>query len=113
MHHTTAMMNTAAFVLFVISTLFLEVSTLSAAAPWQSFLSSLLPSAQSQGDAKTVEARARAELKQQLYQVCRNNYGKSNAQIRNTIESVIDELVTLNPTINTATSPLLMKEWDL
>jgi hypothetical protein len=99
-------MNAAAFALFVISTLFLEVSTLNAAAPWQSFLSNLRPSAQ--GDEKI-----RTGLKQQLYQACRNNYGKSDAQIREKIEGLIDELVTLNPTSNTATSALLMKEWDL
>ena len=57
--------------------------------------------------------QSRSNLKQQLRQKCRDNFGKNDANIRGEIESVIDDLVKLNPTEITAASPLLMKEWEL
>ena len=82
------------------------VSPSNPAAQWQSFLSKLL----SQGDALT---QSRSNLKLQLRQKCRDNLGKSDANIRGEIEQVVEDLVTLNPTENTAVSPLLMKKWEL
>lgn len=70
-------------------------------------MSKLLP--QNEGPA----AGARAELKRQLRGDCIANIGKSDMQVRANIESIIADLVPLNPTTDTATSPLLMKKWDL
>jgi len=76
------------------------------AAPWQSFLSKLLPQ-------NNVTPDTRSILKGQLYQECKANFGKSDAQVREKIQSIIDELAPLNPTKATATNPALMKEWNL
>ena len=50
-------------------------------------------------------------LKQELYTICNNSYGKSTPQIQSQIQSLITQLRQVNPTRNTAKSNLLQREW--
>ena len=77
------------------------------ASPWDSRFNKLLP------PPNEPAAKRRSYLKQQLCQECSDNFGNSNSEIRENIQNIIDELVPLNPTEDTATSPMLMKEWNL
>ncbi|KAL7481587.1 hypothetical protein ACHAWX_000157, partial [Stephanocyclus meneghinianus] len=54
---------------------------------------------------------ARRRLKLQLFEECRANFGKNDERIRERIESVIGNLAVLNPTKETATSTLLLRNW--
>mmetsp|Transcript_24704 Transcript_24704/g.53293 ORF Transcript_24704/g.53293 Transcript_24704/m.53293 type:complete len:224 (+) Transcript_24704:49-720(+) len=83
------------------------------ASPWQSFVESLFPSnnAAANND-KAITAR-RNELKQSLTVECRQNVGYNSPEIRQRIETIMDQLATLNPTPETAASPLLKREWIL
>ena len=57
--------------------------------------------------------RQRDVLKQKLLCECRKNEGLCTPQIRRDIEAMIEQLAPLNPTINSARSPLLKREWKL
>ena len=77
--------------------------------PWQSFLDSLLPSNAAD---KATTARL-SELKQQLTAECRQNIGRNTPEIRKRIKAIIKELAPLNPTLESAKSPLLKRKWIL
>mmetsp|Transcript_27407 Transcript_27407/g.57192 ORF Transcript_27407/g.57192 Transcript_27407/m.57192 type:complete len:222 (+) Transcript_27407:38-703(+) len=81
--------------------------TSSASPPWQGILDSLFPSNAAD---QAVIAR-RSELKQRLSAKCRENLGRSTPDIRQRIESIMEQLGPLNPTPETATSPLLKRKW--
>jgi len=74
--------------------------------PLQSFLGSLFPNTQSNNNAAI-------DLKQQLISECRDNIGYCTPEIRQRIEEIMYQLSPLNPTKDTATSPLLQKKWVL
>ncbi|EJK43898.1 hypothetical protein THAOC_37612 [Thalassiosira oceanica] len=57
--------------------------------------------------------RKRDALKQNLICACREKEGLCTPQIRRDIESMIGQLAPLNPTSNSARSPLLKREWKL
>mmetsp|Transcript_20010 Transcript_20010/g.35532 ORF Transcript_20010/g.35532 Transcript_20010/m.35532 type:complete len:223 (-) Transcript_20010:37-705(-) len=82
-------------------------TTTSSSAPWQSFLDSLFPS----NAATNALTTRRLELKQQLTTECRQNAGRSTPEIRQRIESIMEQLAPLNPTSETATSALLKRRW--
>jgi len=75
--------------------------------PIQNFLGSLFPNTQNNNNAAVFE------LKQQLISECRANIGYCTPEIRQCIEDIMYQLSPLNPTKDTATSPLLQKEWIL
>ena len=79
-----------------------------AVAPWQGLLDSLFQSGSNDG-----AAARRTKLKQQLAAECRENIGRNTPEIRGRIEAIIEELGPLNPTLETAASPLLKREWTL
>lgn len=87
--------------------LILQASSFTIQAQFQSFISSLLT------EYKDPRADAREVLKKQLLEECSANFGRSEAQTRVKIESLICKMAELNPTKRTANSPLLMKDWDL
>ena len=79
-------------------------SAQTAPSPLQNFLGSLFPQNNN---------NAAIELKQQLISECRDNIGYCTPEIRQRIEDIMYQLSPLNPTKDTATSPLLQKEWVL
>jgi len=84
-----------------------------ATAPWQKVLESLFPAATSNTGTASNTNRQRNELKQKLVSICRENIGYNTPEIRQNIESIMDELSQLNPTPQTAISPKLRQTWIL
>lgn len=93
----------------------LRISSSQAKAPWQKVLESLFPAATSNTGAASNSNtnQQRNELKQKLVSICRENIGYNTPEIRQNIESIIDELSQLNPTPQTAISPKLRQRWIL
>mmetsp|Transcript_4988 Transcript_4988/g.10315 ORF Transcript_4988/g.10315 Transcript_4988/m.10315 type:complete len:121 (-) Transcript_4988:479-841(-) len=89
-------------------------------APWQNFLSSIISTSSTNNSnsfpnpfATDTKQRRRQDLKQQLLNECQQNLGVNSPQVRLRIEALIGELRDLNPTSETALSPLLRKIWVL
>jgi hypothetical protein len=80
-------------------------------APWQSLFSQLLSDINFIGGKANDDARR--QLKLQLFEECRANFGKNDERVRERIESIIGNLAVLNPTEGTATSTLLLRNWTL
>ncbi|KAL3756098.1 hypothetical protein ACHAWU_009400 [Discostella pseudostelligera] len=87
-------------------------------ATWRTFLDSILPSLDNiipSNKNNNIEdissSQQRIELKRELVNACLSYYGRNSPSIRSQIESSIDKLTPYNPTLNSATSPLLQRKW--
>ncbi|KAL7464150.1 hypothetical protein ACHAXS_004484 [Conticribra weissflogii] len=89
-------------------------------APWLTFLSSLTSTSTTNESrsflnlfATDAKQRRRQDLKQQLLNECKQNFGVNTSRVRQRMEELIGELRDLNPTSETALSPLVRKAWVL
>ncbi|KAL7524610.1 hypothetical protein ACHAXR_002126 [Thalassiosira sp. AJA248-18] len=84
-------------------------SAVEAVAPWQSFLDTLFADNNNNNSNKATTNT----LKQQLLSECQQSYGRNTPEIRNRIETIMSQLAPINPTPQTAKSPLLKRKWIL
>ena len=98
------------YILLQVTNIALPFSTPSSSvAPWKNFFA-IFPSVV---NGKKGNLERRAELKRLLSLECRESFGINNKGTRQRIEAIIGELSPLNPTKETALSPLLKREWFL
>ena len=80
---------------------------------WKNLVGSIFPTSSTNVAVDTSASRRRVELKRRLAEECRRSIGRNTPEIRGRVESIISELAPLNPTCETARSPLLRRRWDL